>query len=211
MNSKLLELSNCTLGYSDGVILKDLSWIVERGDKWAVVGPNGAGKTTLIRTILGLVPLLSGQLAYYQDGVLLNRILNIGYLPQINNIDKSFPISVEEVIRSGFYGSLFSKEEEQKRLEELLTAINLIDYRKQSIGKLSGGQLQRVLLARAIASKPDLLILDEPTSFLDKVYKQQFMTLLMNLIAPETTLIMVTHDLPREEESQWKILSLGQF
>ena len=211
MNSKLLELSNCTLGYSDGVILKDLSWIVERGDKWAVVGPNGAGKTTLIRTILGLVPLLSGQLAYYQDGVLLNRIPNIGYLPQINNIDKSFPISVEEVIRSGFYGSLFSKEEEQKRLEEMLTAINLLDYRKQAIGKLSGGQLQRVLLARAIASKPDLLVLDEPTSFLDKIYKQQFMTLLMNLIAPETTLIMVTHDLPPEEESQWKILSLGQF
>ena len=211
MNSKLLELSNCTLGYSDGVILKDLSWIVERGDKWAVVGPNGAGKTTLIRTILGLVPLLSGQLAYYQDGVFLNRIPNIGYLPQINNIDKSFPISVEEVIRSGFYGSLFSKEEEQKRLEEMLTAINLLDYRKQAIGKLSGGQLQRVLLARAIASKPDLLVLDEPTSFLDKIYKQQFMTLLMNLIAPETTLIMVTHDLPPEEESQWKILSLGQF
>ncbi len=211
MNSKLLELSNCTLGYSDGVILNNLSWIVERGDKWAVVGPNGAGKTTLIRTILGLVPLLSGQLAYYQDGVLLNRILNIGYLPQINNIDKSFPISVEEVIRSGFYGSLFSKEEEQKRLEEMLTAINLLDYRKQAIGKLSGGQLQRVLLARAIASKPDLLVLDEPTSFLDKIYKQQFMTLLMNLIAPETTLIMVTHDLPPEEESQWKILSLGQF
>lgn len=211
MNSKLLELSNCTLGYSDGVVLKDLSWIVERGDKWAVVGPNGAGKTTLIRTILGLVPLLSGQLAYYQDGVFLNHIPNIGYLPQINNIDKSFPISVEEVIRSGFYGSLCSKEEEQKRLEELLTAINLLDYRKQAIGKLSGGQLQRVLLARAIASKPDLLVLDEPTSFLDKVYKQQFMTLLMNLIAPETTLIMVTHDLPREEESQWKILSLGQF
>lgn len=177
------------------------------GSRW----PYGAGKTTLIRTILGLVPLLSGQLAYYQDGVLLNRIPNIGYLPQINNIDKSFPISVEEVIRSGFYGSLFSKEEEQKRLEELLTAINLLDYRKQAIGKLSGGQLQRVLLARAIASKPDLLVLDEPTSFLDKVYKQQFMTLLMNLIAPETTLIMVTHDLPREEESQWKILSLGQF
>ncbi len=118
---------------------------------------------------------------------------------------------MEEVIRSGFYGSLFSKEEEQKRLEELLTAINLLDYRKQAIGKLSGGQLQRVLLARAIASKPDLLVLDEPTSFLDKVYKRQFMTLLMNLIAPETTLIMVTHDLPREEESQWKILSLGQF
>ena len=211
MNSKLLELSNCTLGYSDGLILNNLSWIVERGDKWAVVGPNGAGKTTLIRTILGLVPLLSGQLAYYQDGVLLNRILNIGYLPQINNIDKSFPISVEEVIRSGFYGSLFSKEEEQKRLEEMLTAINLLDYRKQAIGKLSGGQLQRVLLARAIASKPDLLVLDEPTSFLDKIYKQQFMTLLMNLIAPETTLIMVTHDLPPEEESQWKILSLGQF
>ena len=211
MHSKLIELKEVNKIYSKHHVLKDISFSIELGKIYGLIGENGAGKTTLIRTILGLVPLLSGQLAYYQDGVLLNRIPNIGYLPQINNIDKSFPISVEEVIRSGFYGSLFSKEEEQKRLEELLTAINLLDYRKQAIGKLSGGQLQRVLLARAIASKPDLLVLDEPTSFLDKVYKQQFMTLLMNLIAPETTLIMVTHDLPREEESQWKVLSIGQF
>ena len=93
----------------------------------------------------------------------------------------------------------------------MIENMGLSDYVIRQIRHLSGGQQERVLLARAIASKPDLLVLDEPTSFLDKIYKQQFMTLLMNLIAPETTLIMVTHDLPPEEESQWKILSLGQF
>lgn len=210
--SKLLQLSKCILGYSDGAVLKGFSWEVLRGERWAVVGPNGAGKTTLIRTLLGLIPLLGGELNYYTpDGTKMSQWPHVGYLPQINNIDKSFPIHVEEVIHSGFYGQTKTKQEQEQRIQELLSAIDLLDYRKQAIGKLSGGQLQRVLLARALASKPELLVLDEPTSFLDQSYKRQFMSLLESLVDDETTIIMVTHDLPQEDRAKWQILSIGQF
>lgn len=210
--STLFSIRNASLGYPDTEVLKEFSWSVERGERWAIVGPNGAGKTTLIRTLLGLIPLLAGELDYYDAyGVRQMSRYNVGYLPQINNIDKSFPICVEEVISSGLYGLSLSGEEEQERIAQLLSVIGLEDYRKQAIGKLSGGQLQRVLLARALASKPELLILDEPTSFLDKRYKEQFIALLNSLTTPSTTIIMVTHDLPQSEETMWQLLPIGQF
>lgn len=168
--AKLFELRDARLGYRDGIILSGFDWSVERGERWAIVGPNGAGKTTLVRTLLGLLPLCGGTLHFYEpsDEATETRP-SLGYLPQINNIDKSFPISVSEVIASGLYGSGLSPQEEELRITELLDCIDLVDYRRSAIGRLSGGQLQRVLLARALAAYPDLVVLDEPTSFLDKL------------------------------------------
>lgn len=210
--SVLFELSHADLGYSDGIVLQDFSWTVRSAERWAIVGPNGAGKTTLIRSLLGLIPLLRGSLSYYDStGQALTQPSNIGYLPQINNIDKSFPISVGEVITSGLYASHLSPKEEAERITELLEAIDLAEYRSVAIGRLSGGQLQRVLLARALASKPHLLVLDEPTSFLDKRYKEQFIQLLHQLCSPQTTILMVTHDLPESERALWQTLAIGQW
>lgn len=210
--SLLFQLHNTALGYNDGLILTNFSWSVQRGERWAIVGPNGAGKTTLIRSILGLLPLQGGDLSFYTPtGEVLSSRPSLGYLPQINNIDKTFPIEVSEVIRSGLYGSGLSAREESQRIEQLLSLIDLSDYHNQAIGKLSGGQLQRVLLARAVAAKPELIILDEPTSFLDKRYKEQFIALLDRLITPEATILMVTHDLPKEEEQRWQLLPIGQW
>lgn len=210
--SLLFQLQDTTLGYNDSIILSNFSWSVQRGERWAIVGPNGAGKTTLIRSILGLLPLREGNLSFYSPkGEISSSLLNIGYLPQVNNIDKTFPIEVSEVIRSGLYSSKLTTSEEQEQVHTLLSIIDLEDYYDQSIGKLSGGQLQRVLLARAVASRPELIILDEPTSFLDKRYKEQFVSLLDRLITHEATILMVTHDLPKEEEQRWQLLPIGQW
>lgn len=210
--SVLFRLLNADLGYSDGLILSGFDWEVARGERWAIVGPNGAGKTTLMRSILGLLPLRGGELHFYSPaGELLRGRPTLGYLPQINNIDKTFPIEVAEVLRSGLYGSGLAPEEERTRITELLDIIDLGDYYRQPIGKLSGGQLQRVLLARALAARPELVVLDEPTSFLDKRYKEQFTTLLERLCPPEATVLMVTHDLPEREAMQWRLCPVGQW
>ncbi len=210
--SVLFQLEQADLGYSDALILRNLSWRVNRGERWAIVGPNGAGKTTLVRSILGLIPLRGGRLSYFDENEDIQpEPTSIGYLPQINNIDKTFPISVAEVITSGLYGLKLSRKDEAERVTELLRAIDLETYRSAPIGKLSGGQMQRVLLARALAAKPQMLVLDEPTSFLDKRYKDQFFCLLSALCAPQTTILMVTHDLPENERPLWKTLAIGQW
>lgn len=210
--SLLFRLHEAELGYSDNLVLSSFSWQVERGERWAIVGPNGAGKTTLLRSILGLISLRGGELSFYNtEGSKQVTRPSLGYLPQINHIDKGFPISVEEVIASGLHGSGLSPSEQRERIGSLLRQIELEAYRHQAIGKLSGGQLQRVLLSRALADAPELLILDEPTSFLDRRYKEQFLQLLTKLTGVDTTILMVTHDLPEDEAKQWKILPIGSW
>lgn len=210
--SELFSIQGAELGYSDLAVLSNFFWRVHQGERWAIVGPNGAGKTTLVRTILGLIPLRSGAIQFQNNDRSQEKSpISIGYLPQINQMDKAFPISVWEVIDSGLYCSSLPKKQKQERIEYLLSKVGLTSLAHQAIGQLSGGQLQRTLLARALAANPELLVLDEPTSFLDKHYKEQFLRLVEDLVSEETTILLVTHDLPEAELDRWQILSLGQW
>lgn len=210
--SELFSIQGAELGYSDLAILSNFFWRVHQGERWAIVGPNGAGKTTLVRTILGLIPLRSGAIQFQNNDRSQEKSpISIGYLPQINQMDKAFPISVWEVIDSGLYCSSLPKKQKQERIEYLLGKVGLTSLAHQAIGQLSGGQLQRTLLARALVANPELLVLDEPTSFLDKRYKEQFLRLVEDLVSEETTILLVTHDLPEAELDRWQILSLGQW
>lgn len=211
MQPLLLSLREARLGYPGTIVLERLDWEIHRGDRWAIVGPNGAGKSTLLKTLLGLIPLLDGRLTYYDTyGEPVSR-LSIGYLPQINQIDKAFPISVGEVIDSGLHRCGLAHRACQDRVAELLDVIGLSSMERTPIGALSGGQLQRVLLARALASAPELIILDEPTSFLDQAYKQQFDELLARLTPEYATTLMVTHDLVQTDSTDWQTLPLGRW
>lgn len=208
----LLRLEDSRLGYRDNIVLDKLNWAVHRGEHWAIVGPNGAGKTTLVRTLLGLLPLRGGSLTYYEvDGTPTATPPSIGYLPQVNHIDRSFPIRAIEVIDSGLYPLAMNGAERVAHALELLQQVGLEAYAYAPIGQLSGGQLQRVLLARALAAHPQLVVLDEPMSFLDRKYKEGFEELLYRLTAPDSTILMVTHDLPREREGRWQLLPVGQW
>ena len=161
----LLELHNATLGYPDKVVLEHLNWCVRRGERWAITGPNGSGKTTLMRTLLGLIPLQAGQLLRYdREGHTTDQLV-ASYLPQNPiMIDSShFPIHVHEVLTSGLPKGTTGRSVHREQVEKLTEAIGLTHLLQQPIGKLSGGQLQRALLGRALASNPELLILDRAT------------------------------------------------
>ena len=181
---KLIEIDKITAAYGNKTVLKDVSLTVWKDDFLGIIGPNGGGKTTLLKVILGLLQPVSGAIRFYQNGVEVSS-LRIGYLPQLNNIDRKFPISVWEVVASGLaaekprFRSYTAVQKE--RIEVVIRQMGLEDLYTRSIGELSGGQLQRVLLGRSIVSRPQLLILDEPNSYVDKRFESRFYQLLEDI------------------------------
>lgn len=193
---KLIEIDGIQANYGSKVALHDVSFSVAKNDFLGIIGPNGGGKTTLLKTILGLIKPSKGRIRFYDKGVETDS-LRIGYLPQMNQIDKKFPISVREVVTSGlsaqkplFRGYMPIQKE---RVLEVLKQMGLEELTSRPIGELSGGQLQRVLLGRAIVSRPQVLILDEPNSYVDKRFESFFYKLL-DEINKESAIILVSHD-----------------
>lgn len=190
----LISLTDVTMRRDDRLILDGINLDIAKGDFIAVTGPNGGGKTTLLRILLKLLKPTSGSVRYYIDGVETKR-LPIGYLPQKNMIDSHFPISVGDVIASGLMQRHdLSKTERSAMIDEVLALVGMEDYSGRPIGRLSGGQLQRTLLARAIISQPRVLVLDEPLSYLDKRFEHHFYDILES-IARSTTIVLVSHEM----------------
>lgn len=194
---KLIEIENVSASYDTKLVLKDVSLRVWKEDFLGIIGPNGGGKTTLLKLILGLMKPTSGRISFYQNGMAVSS-LKMGYLPQINPIDKRFPISVYEVVSSGLSSEKphfrnFTTEQ-KARIRQLIAQIGLEPLANRAIGELSGGQLQRTLLARAIVSQPQLLILDEPNTYVDKPFESQIYELLIEL-NKKTSIILVSHDI----------------
>ena len=211
---KLIDIDHVTAAYGNKTVLRDISLTIWKDDFLGIIGPNGGGKTTLLKVILGLLPPVSGVIRFYEDGRSVPS-LRIGYLPQLNNIDKKFPISVREVVTSGLASEkpLFRSysASQKQRVEEVLGKMGLEDLANRAIGELSGGQLQRVLLGRSIVSRPQVLILDEPIAGLDPSAIQDFYHLVRTLNKEErVTIIMVTHDVANVVNQANKILHLKQ-
>ncbi|OJU48651.1 MAG: zinc ABC transporter ATP-binding protein, partial [Bacteroidales bacterium 45-6] len=195
---KVLEIANLCVGYEkNSYVLKRVNLSVFEHDFLGIIGPNGGGKTTLLKSIMGLISPSEGEITFYKDGSPCSSI-NIGYMPQINQIDKKFPISVREVITSGLTQpkGLFNKysTDQKRKVESVALQMGLQDLLKKPIGALSGGQLQRALLGRSIVDDPDLLILDEPNSYVDKKFESDFYKILTE-VNKTTTIILVSHDI----------------
>lgn len=193
-DNTIIRLSDVTMTWSRRKILDNITLTVNKGDFLAVTGPNGGGKTTLLRIILKLLTPTSGSVGYFSGGKPVER-LSIGYLPQKNMIDSRFPITVREVVRLGLYNQkhLTTKECDEMTAQAIET-VGLSPHTDAGIGNLSGGQLQRALLARAIISKPQVLVLDEPLSYVDKQFEQRIYDIISQL-APSTTIILVSHEM----------------
>lgn len=191
-HGRLIALQHVSLEREGRQILNDVSMDVHAGDFIAITGPNGGGKTTLLRIMLRLLKPDSGNVIYYNEK---GDRLRVGYLPQKNMIDSHFPITVREVVSSGLLGvEDTDKTEADRRVDEILSTVGMTEHQHQPIGVLSGGQLQRALLGRAIISNPDILVLDEPLSYIDKRFEARFYEIISEL-KKTSTVVLVSHEM----------------
>lgn len=189
----IISLRGVTQRWDQRTVLQGVDLDINRGDFIAITGPNGGGKTTLLRIILKLLKPTAGTVTYLHEGNPVKK-LSIGYLPQKNMIDSRFPITVSEVVASGLIGGNTPKEETAMLTDETIRLVGLEAHSDKSIGPLSGGQLQRALLGRAIISRPGLLVLDEPLSYVDKRFEHSIYDLVAEL-SKTTTLLLVSHEM----------------
>ncbi|MDO4799329.1 MAG: ATP-binding cassette domain-containing protein [Bacillota bacterium] len=205
MSSKtpLLRVSHLAVRYAHCQVLDDVSFVVEPEDYIGIIGPNGAGKSTLEKAILGLIPIDKGVVEFAPGTV-------VSYLPQLlPGENAGFPAKVREIIGTGFLGQRVSQAERRRRIDSLIDRLEIGALQRKLIGELSGGQLQRVLLARALVRKPDLLFLDEPTSALDAQVRETFYRLIDDINRSEkTAIVLISHDQNRICCHAKKILDL---
>ena len=191
----LLSLCGVSFDREDRKVLSGIDFTVDRGDFIAITGPNGGGKTTILRLILGLLKPTAGHIRYFDEaGRRTATAPRFGYLPQKNSVDSHFPITVAEVVESGLLAYRMPKNEKKARVEQVLEMIEMAPMASRPIGRLSGGQLQRTLFGRAIVSRPPVLVLDEPLSYLDKHFEEHLYRILSD-IAPEATILLVSHEM----------------
>lgn len=206
----LLTCKSLDLGYEGQVIVKDLNFTVNEGDYVCVVGENGSGKTTLMRTLLGLIQPLSGQIIF-ADG--LSRT-QIGYLPQSTAAQKDFPASVREIVISGCQGRcglrpFYNREEKNLALANM-RKMGIENLASKCYRNLSGGQQQRVLLARALCAARKLLLLDEPVTGLDPGAAEEMYELIEDLNRNEgLAILMISHDVDQALGYASHILHIG--
>jgi zinc transport system ATP-binding protein len=198
MKTPLVSLHNVSAGYDGREVLSEVSLDIYNGDFLCITGPNGGGKTTLVKIIMGLLPY-SGTVEW-SNILTVNKVRHIGYLPQQSFFDRSFPISVIDVVVSGLQSSKgFAKRYTRAdfdRARKLLKMTGIAKLERQPIGETSGGQMQRALLCRALIAAPRLLILDEPTTYVDSSFESELRELLQKLNGePERmSIVVVSHD-----------------
>ena len=198
VNQPLIEFKNATLGYRKKPIIKNLNCKIFQGDLLGIVGPNGSGKTTILKTMLGILRPLEGDFFKYNSKN--SESHRLGYVPQRGELDEIFPFTVSEVVLMGRYHQIgiFRRPSEidYKKSMEAIEHLDIADLKDVLFSKLSGGQKQRTLIARALATDPDILILDEPTEGLDLSSQYAIMELIRHFHDEHhLTVIMVNHHL----------------
>jgi zinc/manganese transport system ATP-binding protein len=191
----LVSLQSVSLGYDSEPVLQNVNLMIYPGDLIGLAGPNGSGKTTLFRAILGLLPVLSGDLSRNCP------LSNFGYVPQSAALDPQFPLSTAEVVEMGAYGRVrsyqFFPAEERTQIGKVLDQVGLRHLGARAFFSLSGGQKQRILIARALMVKPKVMILDEPLAGVDEDSRKSISELLIRLTRQDGLAIFFSsHDIP---------------
>lgn len=194
-HTSIITLRNVGVNYEQSIALEDVNLDIFEDDFIGIIGPNGGGKTSLVKAIMCVVPH-SGEIEF-APALQRKSHLKIGYMPQVSQFDTRFPISIEEVVLSGlqsekgFFGRYTHAD--RQRATELLKQMGIDQIASRPIGEVSGGQLQRALLCRAIIAEPKLLILDEPTNFVDNNFEREFYALVKQL-HERMAVMIVSHD-----------------
>jgi ABC-type Mn2+/Zn2+ transport system ATPase subunit len=196
----IMTLSDVTYGYSlKSTILEGIYLTIHRGQYLGLLGPSGSGKTTLLKIIIGLIKPQHGSITFVIDSSLGSNKPTIGYVPQVESVDWNFPVTVREVVAMGIWNQSgitpWLKKNTRDEVDDVLESLGIGDYGSRQIRELSGGEQQRVFLARALIRNPDILVLDEPTSGVDYNTREKILGNLNDLSVSGVTIIMTTHDL----------------
>jgi len=196
----IISLRDIKVGYQNTIALNNINLDIYQGEYIGIFGPNGSGKTSLLSTILGLKKPIKGTVKLFNSDNLKKERVNIGYVPQNPKAKKTFPASVLEVVEMGLYGKIgFLKPlriEDKKQAEKALHNVHMGKFKSRPIGHLSGGELQKVMVARALVSEPKVILLDEPTNALDFLMVKELMELLTELNEKlNITIIVINHHL----------------
>lgn len=187
-------MKSLSASYGSHIVLQDIDFKVSENDFIGVIGPNGGGKTTLLKIILGLISPVKGKLLFNHE--LLNG-KSIGYLPQMSTGDINYPVTVTDIILSGLMirKGVISRmsSSDKKKAEQVIIELGLVGMAKSTLNELSGGQMQRVFLGRAIIGDPKLLLLDEPANFVDTTFENDFYEKL-RVLNTRMAILMVSHD-----------------
>ncbi len=198
-----LSYAGVSVGYHGTPVLTHVDLELAPGQRLALIGPNGAGKSTLIKSVLGLVPVLDGTATVLGRTPAQARTL-AAYVPQTDSLDGDFPVTAAQVVMMGRYRRIGwwrrTRAADRHAVREALGRVGLADRAGHPFGSLSGGQRQRVLLARALAAQPRLLLLDEPFNGVDAVSQHAILSVLHDLAADGTALVLSTHDLSLARE-----------
>ncbi|HUD01324.1 MAG TPA: metal ABC transporter ATP-binding protein [Rhabdochlamydiaceae bacterium] len=191
-----IKADNLFFQYEETPILENVSFAIRPGEFIGIFGPNGGGKTTLLKLLLGFLKPQKGSVEILGQSPKLARE-QIGYVPQISHLDRQFPITVLEVVMMGCLDKSPWRSyipDAKEKAKQALQEVGMLDFQNHSFGTLSGGQAQRTLIARALVSKPTILLLDEPTASVDASAEESIYKLLEHLKGT-MTILMVTHDL----------------
>lgn len=198
---KAIDIRQLSISFGGNSVVKDVTCSIEKGEFVGIAGPNGAGKTTLIRGILGLVPVSSQKAEVLGMPIGSQKLYrHIGYLPQKQKmVNPLLPATAEEVVLLGLYSTDFRfrkiSHEDRKKADESLEKLGIRNLASRQVSRLSGGQYQRVMLARALARDPEILILDEPSTGLDPEARESLFSLLKKLnVERGITILVITHD-----------------
>jgi len=193
-----LEINNISVGYGNVPVLQDVSFDVQHGSRIAIVGPNGAGKSTLFKALVGLLPLMEGEI-YIHSLPLGHHLDCVAYVPQRGEVDWKFPATVADVVMMGRFGKMgwlaAPKRKDWDVVHKSLNQMGIEDLANKHISDLSGGQQQRVFLARALAQQPHIFLMDEPFTGVDSTTQEATLYLLDHLQEEMVTVLISTHDL----------------
>ncbi|MGE3181294.1 MAG: metal ABC transporter ATP-binding protein [Phycisphaerae bacterium] len=205
-----VSMDNVTFAYGPTPVLCDADVCIHQGEFVCIVGPNGGGKTTLVRLILGLLKPQQGSVQVFNMTPEKARH-RIGYMPQYANLDPQFPISTRDVVLMGRLGNGWGpfRRTDRAWAEKALADVDLADRADAPFSRLSGGQQRRALIARALACKPDLLLLDEPTANLDIKVQEELYELLHKL-SESMTILMVSHDVGFVSERVRRVICVNR-
>ncbi|PKM79741.1 MAG: zinc ABC transporter ATP-binding protein [Firmicutes bacterium HGW-Firmicutes-14] len=214
---KIIEADNLNFGYSERLILKNISFSVDKGDFLGIIGANGSGKSTLIKLMLKILIPFSGDIKLLGENInCFKKWDKVGYVSQkVNSFNGGFPATVEEIVGANLFSKIglfkLPKKQHKEMVYHALDKVNMQDYGKRLIGNLSGGQQQRVFIARVLVSEPEILFLDEPTVGIDAKSEEAVYCLLARLNRElGLTIVMVTHDIGAITVHANRLICLGQ-